>query len=345
MIRIRLVLASCLGLLSISFGEQMALAQVEAEVLQDTYIRHARPDELYGFADVMLSGNSTIESNWRTDALVQFELPPAPEGQAPVNAELELYNNRLEWANRGDAEFGAMAIMFEWTEEDDTWSTLDADFADYGETIYDTVEFAGLDPPTNEREDLFPEEWILWDITELAQAWYDGSIENNGVAIHGTRNYGGEGAELFPQFRTQDSADEEFYPKLTITFGQGDPLAPLDDGTLTDLSERAEYVHNVLGTWIGDSTLDGEFSSGDLVSVFSIGHYEDGVAGNSSWVTGDWNGDKEFDSSDFVVAFSDGGYEQGPRPANAVPEPLGVTVIWAAVIGLAMILRKRTMRI
>ncbi|MCA9213297.1 MAG: hypothetical protein KDB27_09545, partial [Planctomycetales bacterium] len=48
--------------------------------------------------------------------------------------------------------------------------------------------------------------------------------------------------------------------------------------------------------------------------------YEDGIAGNSTWATGDWNGDGDFDSSDFVAAFSEGGYEKGPKPA-AVPEP------------------------
>ena len=46
-----------------------------------------------------------------------------------------------------------------------------------------------------------------------------------------------------------------------IPEGGGDPLAPLDDGTLTDPVERANYVHDVLGTWIGDSNVDGEFNS------------------------------------------------------------------------------------
>ena len=98
--------------------------------------------------------------------------------------------------------------------------------------------------------------------------------------------------------------------------------------------ERADYVHDVLGTWVGDSNLDGVFNSTDFVVVFTAGEYEDKVDANSSWVTGDWNGDREFDSSDFVVAFTDGGFEQGRRPdANLVPEPSCVTLLlWAGIV-------------
>jgi hypothetical protein len=107
-------------------------------------------------------------------------------------------------------------------------------------------------------------------------------------------------------------------------------LIPLDDGTITDPTERLNYVHDVLKTWVGDSNLDGEFNSSDLVAVFQAGEYEDATQGNSSWVTGDWSGNSEFDSSDLVSAFQDGGFEKGPRPpVAAVPEPS--SVIWLAI--------------
>lgn len=119
-----------------------------------------------------------------------------------------------------------------------------------------------------------------------------------------------------------------------------DPLAPLDDGTLTDPQERADYVRDVLGTWVGDSNLDGEFNSGDFVAVFTAGEYEDTLVGNSSWRTGDWNGDGEFTSSDFVTAFTDGGYERGPRAAvAAVPEPSALVLL--AIGGLLIVHRRR----
>lgn len=118
----------------------------------------------------------------------------------------------------------------------------------------------------------------------------------------------------------------------------GDPKDRID--SITDPTERLDYVHDVLGTWMGDSNCDGEFNSSDLVTVFTAGQYEDGVAGNSTWATGDWNGDGEFDSSDFVTAFTDGGYENGPRPA-AVPETSGPAPLLFAIFVLNWIRRKR----
>lgn len=115
-----------------------------------------------------------------------------------------------------------------------------------------------------------------------------------------------------------------------------DPTAPLDDGSLTDPQERLDYVHNVLGTWMGDSNLDGEFNSSDLVEVFTAGKYE--VDEKAGWAEGDWNGDMLFGSGDLVTAFTDGGYEVGPRPAvAAVPEPSSaILLLFACLSGLAL---------
>ena len=89
---------------------------------------------------------------------------------------------------------------------------------------------------------------------------------------------------------------------------------------LTDLVRRPSP--DGYFTFFGDSNLDGEFNSGDLVAVFQAGEYENGVAANSTWATGDWNGDTEFDTRDLVFAFRDAGFEAGTRQQElAVPEP------------------------
>ncbi|MCA9195915.1 MAG: trypsin-like serine protease [Planctomycetales bacterium] len=67
---------------------------------------------------------------------------------------------------------------------------------------------------------------------------------------------------------------------------------------------------------VGDVNLDGVFNSGDLVAVFSLGEYEDGIASNSKWSSGDWNCDGEFDSSDFVIAFQDGSYSAAGKKVS-----------------------------
>ena len=113
------------------------------------------------------------------------------------------------------------------------------------------------------------------------------------------------------------------------------------DGSVNQ-SDLADWVHELKGTWIGDSNLDGEFNSGDLVQVFQAGHYEDGIAMKSGWGEGDWNGDREFDTSDLVFAFQDGGFERGQRVAQAVavPEPAsGIGTI--VLLGLVAMKRRR----
>lgn len=85
---------------------------------------------------------------------------------------------------------------------------------------------------------------------------------------------------------------------------------------------------SMLHTYIGDSNLDGEFSSADFVLVFTAGEYEDATPLNSTWAEGDWNADGDFDSADFVAAFTDGGFELGPRAAtSAVPEPSSLALL------------------
>ena len=121
--------------------------------------------------------------------------------------------------------------------------------------------------------------------------------------------------------------------------GETDRAFDLNGDAAVTEEDRLVLIHDLLGTWIGDSNLDGQFDSRDFVQVFQVGQYEDQLVGNSTWGTGDWSGDGEFDSTDFVVAFQEGGYEKGLRNASAtqVPEPnaaigfvLGAHSLWLA---------------
>jgi len=90
------------------------------------------------------------------------------------------------------------------------------------------------------------------------------------------------------------------------------------------------WVKDLKKTYVGDSNLDMEFNSSDLVSVFQAGKYETGLDANYS--QGDWTGDLKFNSGDLVAAFQDGGFEKGPRAAvSAVPEPSSLVLLLAAL--------------
>ncbi len=130
-----------------------------------------------------------------------------------------------------------------------------------------------------------------------------------------------------------------------IKAGTNDPAFDLNGDGVVDIKDQDVFVTDSLGTWTGDSNLDGEFNSGDLVVIFAAGEYEDNnpddpsTIMNSMWEEGDWNADRDFDSSDLVKAFADGGYEVGPRQAAAVagvPEPSGIVCLLtiAPLLGL-----------
>ena len=103
-------------------------------------------------------------------------------------------------------------------------------------------------------------------------------------------------------------------------------------------SDRDVWVNDLKFTYYGDADFDGEFNTTDFVAAFVGGKYEDGIAANAGWASGDWNGDKEFDTTDFITAFVDGGYEIGPRQVAAVPEPSSLVLF---AIGLLVCLSRR----
>ena len=113
------------------------------------------------------------------------------------------------------------------------------------------------------------------------------------------------------------------------------------DGAIDD-EDRKAWVELARATYFGDSNLDGEFNSSDMVNVFAAGQYEDDELLNSTWETGDWNGDFEFSTLDFLVAFQSGGYERGPRGAvRAVPEPTSLLMTLAGIGAIATVSRTR----
>lgn len=83
--------------------------------------------------------------------------------------------------------------------------------------------------------------------------------------------------------------------------------------------DRRNWLVDVRGVSFGDSNFDGSFNSTDVVIVFQLGQYDDGIDGNSTWRGGDWDGSGDFDSGDFVFAMQESRYEN--TAAIFVPEP------------------------
>jgi hypothetical protein len=103
---------------------------------------------------------------------------------------------------------------------------------------------------------------------------------------------------------------------------------------VVDRSDLTHWVTDLAHAFFGDANLDGEFHSGDLVSVFDSGQYEDAIPENSTWATGDWDADGDFTSHDLVVAFQEGGYERGLRVnALVATEPITCSPLAICFVG------------
>ena len=127
---------------------------------------------------------------------------------------------------------------------------------------------------------------------------------------------------------------------LSQYVAEANAAGDLNGDGATDAADRLEWISSLQNSWLGDSNFDGEFNSGDLVTVFTVGKYETGEA--AGYAEGDWDGNGIFDSGDVVAAFTDGGYEQGPRPATAaVPEPASMLLV---LCGMASLLSFRCQR-
>jgi hypothetical protein len=138
-------------------------------------------------------------------------------------------------------------------------------------------------------------------------------------------------------FNHNGSLDTSDIDLLSAAFrnGSSDPVFDLNCDAFVTSEDRTAWVTKLARTYFGDSNLDGEFNTLDLVSIFQAGEYDDELERNSTWATGDWSGDAEFNSRDLVFAFQEGGYEIGPRSAIAsVPEPaLATFMLSLAVVG------------
>ncbi len=178
-----------------------------------------------------------------------------------------------------------------------------------------------------------------FDVNELVGVYINPSAQLEGFALR----YFAMLPAFAGDFNGTNALDAEDIDLLAeqITIASNNRVYDLNEDTIVDEDDLTFLIHDLLNTYYGDSNLDGEFNSSDLVAVFEAGQYEDAIALNSGWASGDWNGDSEFTSADLVRAFQGGGYEQGPQAAiMAVPEPgtLGCGVL--GLIGLLSLARR-----
>ena len=200
-----------------------------------------------------------------------------------------------------DDNHWSFEVAFPWSSLDETPSNIMARGSmGFGVAYNDDDDEAGRDTQP------------IWGDSGLDTLWHVASAIPS-VALSTETVGGGNGTPGdFDGDGDLDAADIDALSAAVRSGGTDSKFDVSGDGAVTE-ADRGMWVDSLRKTYFGDSNLDGEFNSGDFVTVFTVGKYESGNAAN--WAEGDWNGDNQFNSSDFVTAFSAGGYEKGPRAA------------------------------
>jgi hypothetical protein len=177
--------------------------------------------------------------------------------------------------------------------------------------------------------DLFRAQGLGPDFEGWIESWGPRVVSANGLAIGGTsinRKGYREGWVVYLDriglpwdYNGNSQLDAGDLDAMAVGMMSNDARFDLDRDGDADVQDRLVWINDKKRTWVGDSNLDGEFNTSDLVAVFTSGKYE--TADEAGWAFGDWNGDLRFSTSDMVFAFTQGGYERGPRAASPVPEP------------------------
>jgi hypothetical protein len=272
------LICTCLAAIVLMSGSLAIAQDSDATVVQDVFVVAYYPDTNYADRDFTLTGE-VPGADWEELTYIQFALSPLPEDMHVESATLKLYHHYMEWANRGDTDFGIMAVTSEWNEGNATFATrptLD------DTTIYDSVTFVGENTGPD-RVDTEPEIWVNWDVTDLVQAWSDGSLENNGLAVvwnGGDPDLG----SLYPRFRSMQYLDDEsLWPMLDVTFGsdQGDGLkGDVNDDTEVNGLDVDPFVDVLLnGTTDTDMEYRADVNDDGIVNGLDVDPFVELVVG------------------------------------------------------------------
>jgi hypothetical protein len=153
------------------------------------------------------------------------------------------------------------------------------------------------------------------------EAWGTGTGWRPSVRIGGSPGEP-DGPLQDVDFDNDGDVDADDLDLLSAGVRQANLAFDLNLDGVVDADDR-RLMLSALGASVGDSNLDGVFSSSDMVMVFVAGQYEDDIPDNSGWAEGDWDGNGDFTTSDLVFVFQAGTYVAA---AEVAPSELAAAV-------------------
>ena len=155
---------------------------------------------------------------------------------------------------------------------------------------------------------------VIFDPLLRFDHWSQAAAWRPSQQVGGTPGRRESGDGVFGDLNDDGEVDVRDIDLLCSGIRADDIQFDLNNNGSVELADLEFLVESIMGTVVGDSNLDGVFNSRDLVELFQIDEYEDGIANNSTWSDGDWNCDGEFSTQDLVYAFQKGSYLALSRP-------------------------------
>jgi len=130
----------------------------------DAYILSNSPDNNYGDESELRFGYNSDLWNYRT--YIRFDLSSIPENAVIISAKLKLVDNRDDTSN---LNIEVHRVIGDWDESSITWNNQPG---------YDSVVISSATSG-------YAGDVIEWDVTDLVQAWVNGTYNNYGFALIG----------------------------------------------------------------------------------------------------------------------------------------------------------------
>ncbi len=182
----------------------------------DADIRQQNPTSNYSTAT-----NSTIgrSSGYYARSCLKFDLGSIPPNATITNADLKLYYYSGT-TTTAPMDISVHEIINSWIENSVSWNKRDSatNWTTAGGD-YDSQEIATFTGITSTYG------WYTWNITSLAQGWYNGAIANNGLLLRSPSESGT--TNISRKFYTSDySTNITQRPQLVITYTIDDTTGP-----------------------------------------------------------------------------------------------------------------------